>query len=101
MGSNPVFRSCDIVANNARGDDASGGGGVALISGASAQFFDSVISKNVATLSGGGILISGTGSNPSFNNCSIQENRAILGMNSPCRLDCLPVWQPLIPNCRL
>ena len=80
--ANPSFTNCQVSGNHATGDDASGGGGVAVVNGAKPRFKAVNVKGNTATLSGGGVLVSGSGSDPTFQQCNISSNSAITGFDA-------------------
>ena len=73
--TNPGFTRCNISANRAP-DPGKGGGGAYIQGGSAATFTDTAVVGNTAAGVGGGLYITGSGTNPGFTRCNISANHA-------------------------
>ncbi len=70
-----TFNNCTFQENKAQNNN-NGGGGVYIQLQATPKFNHVIWIRNVVQGYGGGVLITGSYTNPTFNNCTFQENNA-------------------------
>eukprot|EP00943_MAST-04B_sp_MAST-4B-sp1_P008297 g8297.t1 len=73
--TNPLFHNCTFQENNVTNGN-SAGGGVYIQTGAQPIFNRVILIRNVAQAAGGGVFIRDSNTNPTFNKCTFQENKA-------------------------
>ena len=74
-GTNPSFEGCTFRSNQAPSPHT-GGGGAYIWDRASPRFTNTTFEANVVQGSGGGVYVSGSGTNPSFEGCTFRSNQA-------------------------